>query len=57
MADLPGATGSQEEPPKGGKGLVSQHSLPATAPGQAKGSCGRGISEKSVTQWPCQGLK
>ena len=42
---------------KGGEGLLSQHSLPGVGPGKAKGSCGRGISEKSMTQRPCQGLK
>ena len=42
---------------RGGKGCLSQHSLPGMGPGKAKESGGRGISEKSMTQRPCQGLK
>jgi len=42
---------------RGAEGLLSQHSLPGIESGKAKGSSGRGISEKSMTQWPCQGLK
>ena len=41
----------------GGEGLLSQHNLLCIRPGKAKGSSGRGISEKSMTQQPCQGLK
>lgn len=42
---------------RGGEGLLCLHSLPGMGPGKAKGSHGRGISEKSMTQRPCQGLK